>query len=238
MASPNVSQILLQVMSRPQYAGVVQAAAQGDQSAIRTLLSSAGVTQPIASDIDNVQSLAAAFDNFRESQSKTGQGKGKVRPTVDMSDTDVQKNFHETSDAVKNIMLGTPHERVLKGLGTAAVEGLDAAGDIAENNSNRLAAALMAGHRVNSNRQTEIYGPSITESAYENAAQNEMRRGTNTKRVLSGMANIVDKLLGSYEQARSMGATTAVGNTFGNIPSAAFDMASQGMRTSQKINKR
>lgn len=125
---------------------------------------------------------------------------------------------------IRKIASLNPKNLLIRAGVAAATEGLNTAADIAENNGNRLAAALMAAARTNSTKQNEIYGPSVREKYAEASANEKLRRAGNTSRILKGVSNVADKVFGMYNTADTMGRTMAAGAMGGHqMPATVWD---------------
>ena len=130
---------------------------------------------------------------------------------------------------VGNLAIDTPGKMALKAAVAGVSNGVRAAGNIAENNGNRLAAALLARHE-GSGRQDALYGQSARDKASGALAQERMRKGTNIKYGTDAIANTIDTALGTYNAQDLMAKQLAYTGTGGRVPSALYDL--MGRQTS------
>ena len=130
---------------------------------------------------------------------------------------------------VGSLSIDTPLKRSLKAAVAGMSNGVRATGYIAENNGNRLAAALLARHE-GSGRQDALYGQSARDKASSALAQERMRKGTNIRHGTDAIANTIDGALGAYNAQDLMAKQLAYTGTGGHVPSALYDL--MGRQTS------
>lgn len=130
---------------------------------------------------------------------------------------------------VGSLSIDTPGKMALKAAVAGVSNGAHAAGNIAENNGNRLAAALLARHE-GSGRQDALYGQSARDKASGALAQERMRKGTNIKHGTDAIASTIDTALGAYNAQDLMAKQLAYTGTGGRVPSALYDL--MGRQTS------
>lgn len=130
---------------------------------------------------------------------------------------------------VGSLSIDTPGKMALKAAVAGVSNGVRAAGNIAENNGNRLAAALLARHE-GSDRQDALYGQSARDKASGALAQERMRKGTNIKHGTDAIASTIDAALGAYNAQDLMAKQLAYTGTGGRVPSALYDL--MGRQTS------
>lgn len=130
---------------------------------------------------------------------------------------------------VGSLSIDTPGKMALKAAVAGVSNGVRAAGNIAENNGNRLAAALLARHE-GSARQDALYGQSARDKASGALAQERMRKGTNIKHGTDAIASTIDAALGAYNAQDLMAKQLAYTGTGGRVPSALYDL--MGRQTS------
>ena len=149
---------LLKLLSSDKFKGVAKGAAAGDRSALSMLFNAAGQPNPTDDDLNDLQSLAGLFGTVIDD---TGNYQS------DWTDPNTMEQLQRERKSMRELITGTPKERAIKAGVQAIGQLARAGGDIAANNGNRLAAALMAANRTNSARQNDIYGPSRKEKATE-----------------------------------------------------------------------
>lgn len=130
---------------------------------------------------------------------------------------------------VGSLSIDTPGKMALKAAVAGVSNGVRAAGNIAENNGNRLAAALLARHE-GSDRQDALYGQSARDKASGALAQERMRKGTNIKHGTDAIASTIDAALGTYNAQDLMAKQLAYTGIGGRVPSALYDL--MGRQTS------
>ena len=130
---------------------------------------------------------------------------------------------------IGSLSIDSPGKMALKAAVTGVSNGVRATGNIAENNGNRLAAALLARHE-GSGRQDALYGQSARDKASGALAQERMRKGTNIKYGTEAIANTIDAALGAYNAQDLMAKQLAYTGTGGRVPSALYDL--MGRQTS------
>ena len=111
--------------------------------------------------------------------------------------------------------------------------------EIAANDSNRLAAALMAANRTNSARQNDIYGPSRKEKATEAWGQDKIRRGERWNIIGDKVGDFVDKVLGTYQIASATAGNAALTRELAKegMSSGAFDQLGRGVTATKNMVK-
>ena len=224
---------LLKILSSDKYKGVAKGAAAGDRSALSMLFNAAGLPDPSDDDLNDLQSLAGLFGTVIDD---TGD-KGKYQS--DWTDKDTMEQLHKERNAMRGLITGTPKEMAIKAGIQAIGQIARAGGDIAANNGNRLAAALMAANRTNSARQNDIYGPSRKEKATEAWGQDKIRRGNNWQIGLNKVGDSVDKVLGTYQVADATAGNAALTRELAKegMSSGAFDQLGRGVTAAKNMIK-
>lgn len=168
-------------------------------------------------------------------QEPTAENLNKVFKAAQGMQTPEELNA-EQAKRVRDIMKLDAKDLAIRGLVAGGTEFLHGAGDIAENNGNSLAAAILAANRTNSARQNDIYGPSRREKYAEAWGQERMRRGKNTARILHGIGNVADKVFGMYNNAdlagRSLAAAEIGGK--GQVPATTWDYLGRNVTAGKK----
>lgn len=225
--------ILLKILSSDKYKGVAKGAAAGDKSALSMLFNAAGLPDPSDDDLNDLQSLAGLFGTVIDD---TGD-KGKYQS--DWTDKDTMDQLQKERKNMYNLLTGGAKERAIKAGVQAIGQLAQAGGDIAANNGNRLAAALMAANRTNSARQNDIYGPSRKEKATEAWGQDKIRRGNNWQIGLNKVGDFVDKVLGTYQIADATAGNAALTRELAKegMSSGAFDTIGRGTAAAKALAK-
>ena len=139
-------------------------------------------------------------------------------------------------DAVREIMVGDPVDYVKRAAGEAAKGISNFIGNKSVTDANRLAAAVLAANRVNSDKQNSIYGPSKTENAAQVWANEKQRRGENVKNATDEVTNVIENLTGLYNQrddvSRAMQAQMVT-----QAPGSFYNYANSLQRASQAAKK-
>ena len=225
---------LLKLLATDKYAGAAKGAASGDSSILSMLFNAAGLPNPSGKDLQDLQVLAAAFGNVVDPDST-----GNTDTSIDWSDADTVNQLRKEASGMEQLLNGDPRARAIKAgiqlVGDAARMG----GNIAANNGNQLAAALMAANRTNSNRQNELYGPSRREAATEAVGHERIRKGNNWKIVGDTVGNFVDKLLGTYNMNSATAANAALTRQLAKegLSSGAFDQLGRSVTANKNIMK-
>lgn len=224
---------LLKLLSSDKFKGVAKGAAAGDKSALSMLFNAAGLSNPTDDDLNDLQSLAGLFGTVIDD---TG-GKGNYQS--DWTDPNTIDQLQRERKAMRGLITGTPQEMAIKAGVQAVGQLARAGGDIAANNGNRLAAALMAANRTNSARQNDIYGPSRKEKATEAWGQDKIRRGNNWQIALNKVGDFVDKVLGTYQVADATAGNAALTRELARegMSSGAFDQLGRGVTASKNMIK-
>ena len=221
---------LLKLLSSDKFKGVVKGAAAGDRSALSMLFNAAGQPNPTDDDLNDLQSLAGLFGTVIDD---TGNYQS------DWTDPNTMERLQKERKNMRELITGTPQERAIKAGVQAVGQLARAGGDIAANNGNRLAAALMAANRTNSARQNDIYGPSRKEKATEAWGQDKIRRGNNWQIALNKVGDFVDKVLGTYQIADATAGNAALTREFARegMSSGAFDQLGRGVTATKNMVK-
>ena len=224
---------LLKLLSSDKFKGVAKGAAAGDKSALSMLFNAAGQPDPSDDDLKDLQSLAGLFGTVIDD---TGDNK---KFKSDWTDADTLRQLQDERKGMKNLILGTSQERAIKAGVQAVGQLARAGGDIAANNGNRLAAALMAANRTNSARQNDIYGPSRKEKAAEAWGQDRIRRGNNWQIALNKVGDFVDKVLGTYQIADATAGNAALTRELARegMSSGAFETIGKGTAAAKALAK-
>lgn len=224
---------LLKLLSSDKYKDVAKGAAAGDKSTLSILFNAAGLPDPSDDDLKDLQSLAGLFGTVIDD---TGDNK---KFQSDWTDADTMKQLQRERKSMRGLITGTPQERAIKAGVQAVGQLARAGGDIAANNGNRLAAALMAANRTNSARQNDIYGPSRKEKATEAWGQDRIRRGNNWQIALNKFGDFVDKVLGTYQIADATAGNAALTRELARegMSSGAFDQLGRGVTATKNMIK-
>ena len=224
---------LLKLLSSDKFKGVAKGAAAGDRSALSMLFNAAGQPDPSDDDLKDLQSLAGLFGTVIDD---TGDNK---KFQSDWTDPNTMDQLQRERKNMYNLLTGGAKERAIKAGVQAVGQLARAGGDIAANNGNRLAAALMAANRTNSARQNDIYGPSRKEKATEAWGQDKIRRGNNWQIALNKVGDFVDKVLGTYQIADATAGNAALTRELARegMSSGAFDQLSKGVTAAKSMIK-
>lgn len=224
---------LLKILSSDKYKGVAKGAAAGDKSALSMLFNAAGLPDPSDDDLKDLQSLAGLFGTVIDD---TGD-KGKY--TSDWTDPAALEQMQRERKGMRELLTGTPQEMAIKAGIQAVGQLARAGGNIAANNGNRLAAALMAANRTNSARQNDLYGPSRRESATEAVGQERIRKGENWQEAGKTVGDFVDKVLGTYQIADATAGNAALTRELAKegMSSGAFETLGKGVTAAKTLAK-
>lgn len=225
--------ILLKILSSDKYRGVAKGAAAGDRSTLSMLFNAAGLPDPSDDDLNDLQTIAGLFGTVIDDSGD----KGKYQS--DWTDKDTLQQLQDERKGMKNLILGTPQERAIKAGVQAVGQLARAGGEIAANDGNKLAAALMAANRTNSARQNDIYGPSRKEKATEAWGQDKIRRGERWKIIGDKVGDFVDKVLGTYQIADATAGNAALTRELARegMSSGAFDQLGRGVTAAKNMVK-
>lgn len=221
---------LLKLLSSDKFKGVAKGAAAGDRSALSMLFNAAGQPNPTDDDLNDLQSLAGLFGTVIDD---TGNYQS------DWTDPNTIDQLQRERKSMRELITGTPKEMAIKAGVQAVGQLARAGGDIAANNGNKLAAALMAANRTNSARQNDIYGPSRKEKAAEAWGQDRIRRGNNWQIALNKVGDFVDKVLGTYQIADATAGNAALTRELARegMSSGAFDQLGRGVTATKNMVK-
>ena len=221
---------LLKLLSSDKFKGVAKGAAAGDRSVLSMLFNAAGLSNPTDNDLNDLQSLAGLFGTVIDDN-------GKYQS--DWTDPNTIDQLQRERKSMRELITGTPKEMAIKAGVQAVGQLARAGGDIAANNGNRLAAALMAANRTNSARQNDIYGPSRKEKAAEAWGQDRIRRGNNWQIALNKVGDFVDKVLGTYQVADATAGNAALTRELARegMSSGAFDQLGRGVTATKNMVK-
>ena len=221
---------LIKLLSSDKFKGVAKGAAAGDKSVLSMLFNAAGLSNPSNNDLKDLQSLAGLFGTVIDDT-------GKYQS--DWTDPNTIDQMQRERKAMRGLITGTPQEMAIKAGVQAVGQLARAGGDIAANNGNRLAAALMAANRTNSARQNDIYGPSRKEKAAEAWGQDRIRRGNNWQIALNKVGDFVDKVLGTYQIADATAGNAALTRELARegMSSGAFETIGKGTAAAKALAK-
>lgn len=224
---------LLKILSSDKYKGVAKGAAAGDKSALSMLFNAAGLSDPSDDDLKDLQSLAGLFGTVIDD---TGDNK---KFQSDWTDKDTLKQMQDERKGMRSLLTGTPQEMAIKAGIQAVGQLARLGGNIAANNGNRLAAALMAANRTNSARQNDLYGPSRRESATEAVGQERIRKGENWQEAGNAVGDFVDKVLGTYQIADATAGNAALTRELAKegMSSGAFETLGKGVTAAKTLAK-
>lgn len=225
--------ILLKILSSDKYKGVAKGAAAGDKSALSMLFNAAGLPDPSDDDLKDLQSLAGLFGTVIDD---TGDNK---KFQSDWTDPATMEQMQRERKGMRGLLTGTPEEMAIKAGIQAVGQLARAGGNIAANNGNRLAAALMAANRTNSARQNDLYGPSRRESATEAVGQERIRKGENWQEAGNAVGDFVDKVLGAYQLADATAGNAALTRELAKegMSSGAFETLGKGVTAAKTLAK-
>lgn len=224
---------LLKLLSSDRYKDVAKGAAAGDRSTLNMLFNAAGLPDPSDDDLKDLQSLAGLFGTVIDDT------EANKKFQSDWTDKDTMDRLQKERKSMYNLLTGGAKERAIKAGVQAIGQLARAGGDIAANNGNKLAAALMAANRTNSARQNDIYGPSRKEKATEAWGQDKIRRGNNWQIALNKVGDFVDKVLGTYQIADATAGNAALTRELAKegMSSGAFDTISRGTAAAKALAK-
>ena len=224
---------LLKLLSSDKFKDVAKGAATGDKSVLSMLFNAAGQPDPSDDDLKDLQSLAGLFGTVINDTGDTNKYQS------DWTDPNTMEQLQKERKAMRGLLTGTPKEMAIKAGVQAVGQLARAGGDIAANNGNRLAAALMAANRTNSARQNDIYGPSRKEKAAEAWGQDRIRRGNNWQIALNKVGDFVDKVLGTYQIADATAGNAALTRELARegMSSGAFDQLGRGVTATKNMVK-
>lgn len=224
---------LLKLLSSDKFKGVAKGAAAGDKSALSMLFNAAGNPDPTDDDLKDLQSLAGLFGTVINDKGDSNKYQS------DWTNKDTMDQMQRERKSMRNLLTGTPQEMAVKAGVQAVGQLARMGGDIAANNGNRLAAALMTANRTNSARQNDIYGPSRKEKAAEAWGQDKIRRGNNWKIVGDKVGDFVDKVLGTYQIADATAGNAALTRELAKegMSSGAFDQLGKGVTAAKTLLK-
>lgn len=193
---------------------MLRAVQGGNKDVMTQILKGVGAKRVSQADFDALASLAGAYDKV------PSQG--------------------ELLSQTRSLLMGTPQEIAVKtGLQTLA-SGLKAGGDITQNNANRLAQAVLAASRSNSNRQNELFGPSKIEKGAEAWGQNKIRKGEAWSKGLNAAGDTIEKILGTYSAADTMAKGMELAQLQGGEGPVGsyYNMLHGAMQRADKISRR
>ena len=224
---------LLKILSSDKYKGVAKGAAAGDKSALSMLFNAAGLPDPSDDDLKDLQSLAGLFGTVIDD---TGDNK---KFQSDWTNSDTMEQMQRERKGMRELLTGTSEEMAIKAGIQAIGQLARAGGNIAANNGNRLAAALMAANRTNSARQNDLYGPSRRESATEAVGQERIRKGENWREAGNAVSDFVDKVLGTYQIADATAGNAALTRELAKegMSSGAFETIGKGVTAAKTLAK-
>jgi len=227
---------LLKLLSSDKFKSVAKGAAAGNTSALSVLFNAAGLPNPTDDDLKDLQSLAGLFGTVIND---TGDKGNKGGYPTDWTNKDTMERLQTERTNMRNLLTGTPQEIAIKAGVQAVGQLARAGGEIAANDGNKLAAALMAANRTNSARQNDLYGPSRKEKAAEAWGQDRIRRGNRWKIVGDKFGDFVDKVLGTYQIADATAGNAALTRELAKegMSSGAFDQFGKGVTAAKTLLK-
>lgn len=152
---------------------------------------------------------------------------GTVLSDADINDLSsiIKKGGSDFSNkALRDVIIGSPMDYVIKAGTEAGAGAMSALGDISANNVNRLAAALLKGGRVNNDIQNQLYGYSEQDKANEAYAENKVRQGTNTKIALDTSADVLRNTMDLYND-RNNTARMMEAASMSELPGSFYNLA-------------
>ena len=175
-------------------------------------------------------------DDYRQLLELTDNFDGIEVPTEE-DIYDAQKSLRDKKMGdISTVMMGSPTEWALKAAAVLAGEGLKAGGQMALNNANRMAQAILEGKRMNSDKQNATYGPALHDKANAAWAQNRLRQGENLNAGLSAAGNSIEKLLGMYNMADSASKGMQASTIMGSTPSSMYQWLSSQNARGKKLD--
>ena len=225
--------VLLKILSSDKYRPAAKGAAAGDKSTLSMLFNAAGLPDPSDDDLNDLQTIAGLFGTVIDDSGD----KGKYQS--DWTNEDTMYQLQKERKNMYNLLTGGAKERAIKAGVQAVGQLARAGGDIAANNGNRLAAAILAANRTNSDRQNDIYGPSRKEKAAEAWGQDRIRRGNNWKIIGDKVGDFVDKVLGTYQVASATAGNAALTRELARegMSSGAFDQLGKTVTAAKTLAK-
>lgn len=187
---------------------IAQSLMTGDKTLIKPFLDSAGIENPTQEDYDYIADLAKSF--AKPSQTSAPGSNPSFNPD-------------SLAHAIDGLV-DSPQELLIKAGINALSEGTRAAGNIAKNNGNRLAMALLEGMRSSSAEQEQRYGKSQPEKAAGALAHEKMRKGENTAAITNAISNVIDKTLNTYSQQELARRQTELASQMPHVPAALYDL--------------
>lgn len=175
---------------------------------------------PTDEDVRDFADLAGAF---RERQSNAGQPLSND-DILQQAEARMQNAKDLYEGPARDLFVDSPAKMAAKVGINALSNGVRAAGGMAENNGNRLAAAILEGYRQHSDAQDQRFGPSARDKANAMWAQNKMRTGTNKNLAANAISNTLDRGLNMYEQQDLAAKQLAMTEATGKVPSALYDL--------------
>lgn len=226
---------LLKILSSDRYKSAVKGAAAGDRSTLSMLFNAAGLENPSDDDLNDLKTLAGLFGTTISDSNDND----NYHYQTDWSDKDTMEQLHKERNNARSLLTGSPKEIAIKIAAQAVGQLVRAGGDKAANDGNKLAAALMAANRTNSNKQNELYGPSKREAAVEAAGHEYMRRGNNAKIAADRFGDFIDKVLGTYQVADSTAGNAILTRELSKegMSSGAFDQLGRSISASKNLTK-
>lgn len=103
-------------------------------------------------------------------------------------------------DKIREIMVGSPTDYIVRGAAAAGAGISDFIGNKAVTDANHLAQAILAANRTNSVAQENLYGPSRKEKTANMWSHEKLRRGENVKNVTNEISDVIRNLSGLYGQ--------------------------------------
>lgn len=205
---------MLDFAADPRYGKIFAAAAKGDETALNTLVTAVGIANPTQSDLAQALNVAKIYAT-------------KPRAKSQKLDTD---KLRDTTREMTKIIGGTPQETAIKAGIYAVGRGAKALGDANLKTANRLASAIL-GHKVNSARQDQMYGPSLRDEANNRWANTRLAKAEQFKEGTDAVSDIITRALNSYDMARNAAGHYALSQALAEngMSSGAFDTVSRGI---------
>jgi hypothetical protein len=213
---------LFKILNSPEGRQVRDAIKNGNDGFLNIFLKSVGVANPTPADISE---LTEAVGGFKE-------------PKQHSSAYNKKKQYEaakEMAGRIRNVMVDSPGKLALKFGAAALGEGLDAAGDIAINNGNRLAQAILAARRSGTDEHDAIYGKNAHDRVTDAWAQNRIRKGENLGRGLKAAGNVTKQALGMYNMQDQISKGMEAGQYMQGVPGQIYEMINGMNRHSQKL---
>lgn len=196
------AQTLLRLFNGPQGQNIIKGIESGNTDFLRYITDAMDLKSPTADDLNSIKEAANTF--------KAPEPEPAPKPDIGAITKDL-----------RNIMMRDPKTMAIIAGVNAVGEGSRTVGNIMANNGNRLANAILAARRHNSQAQDNLYGPGWDERNAAAWGEERKRKGETAKFITDAIGNTIDKTLGNYNNAdlatRSMVAGQYMSGTPGTL---------------------